>query len=185
MRLREIADMDEIADATSVRRRIVGAEHVDLGALPGGGLDRDLQQMRGADGGKPDACLRIGARDIEVAQHDVVHAVRGGDIVQHDFGHQLRGAVRRQRPGRRVFGNRHLVRIAVDGGGRRKDEAVDAALHCGVEQAARRHGVVAVIGERIAHRIRHHHRAGEMNDALDAVRGDHALDEVLVRRRRR
>ncbi|CEG07350.1 hypothetical protein BN961_00739 [Afipia felis] len=46
MRLREIADVDEIADAASVRRRVVGAEHVDLGALAGGGLDRDLEQMR-------------------------------------------------------------------------------------------------------------------------------------------
>ena len=57
MRLREIADMDEVADAGAVRRRIVGAEHVELGALAGGGLDRDLQQMRRADGGKPDARL--------------------------------------------------------------------------------------------------------------------------------
>ena len=57
MRLREIGDMDEVADAAAVRRRIVGAEHVDLGALAGGGLDRDFQQMRGADGGKPDARL--------------------------------------------------------------------------------------------------------------------------------
>jgi hypothetical protein len=35
--------MDEVADAASIRRRVVGAEHVDLGALPGGGFDRDLQ----------------------------------------------------------------------------------------------------------------------------------------------
>ena len=52
MGLREIADMDEVADAAAVRRRIIGAEHVDLGALAGGGFDRDLQQMRRADGGK-------------------------------------------------------------------------------------------------------------------------------------
>jgi hypothetical protein len=128
MRLREIADVDEVADAASVRRRIVGAEHVDLGALAGRGLDRDLQQMRRADGRQSDARLRIGARDIEIAQHDVVHAVRGGDVMQHDFGHQLRGAVGRQRPGRRLFRHRHLIRIAVDRRGRGKDEAVDAAL---------------------------------------------------------
>ena len=78
MGLRQIADMDEIPDAASVRRRIVGSEHVDLGALPGGRLDRDLQQMRRADGRQSHARLRIGARDVEVAQHDIVHAVRGG-----------------------------------------------------------------------------------------------------------
>src|SRR6202021_1717897 len=46
MRLCEIADMNEVPDAASVGRRVVGAEYIDLGALPGGGLDRDLQQMR-------------------------------------------------------------------------------------------------------------------------------------------
>ena len=33
MGLRKIADVNEIADAASVRRRVVGSEHVDLGAL--------------------------------------------------------------------------------------------------------------------------------------------------------
>jgi hypothetical protein len=79
-----------------------------------------------------------------------------------------------------MFRHRHLVRIAVDGSRRRKDEAVDAALHRGIQEAAGRHGVVAVIAERIAHRIRHHDGAGEMNDALDAVLGDHACDEVFI-----
>ena len=77
MGLREIADMDEVADAASIRRRIVSAEHIDLGALPGGGLDRDLEQMRSPNGGDAAAAFRIGAGDVEVAQHDIVHAVGG------------------------------------------------------------------------------------------------------------
>ncbi len=51
--------MDEVADAAAVLGRIVGAEHVDLGALSGRGLDRDLEQMGGADGGKTDPALRV------------------------------------------------------------------------------------------------------------------------------
>jgi len=39
----------------------------------------------------------------------------------------------------------------------------------------------AVIGERIAHRIRHHHGAREVNDAFHAMRCDDALDQVLIR----
>ena len=89
MRLREIADMDEIADAASIRRRIVGPEHVDLGALSGRRLDRDLDEMGGAHGRESDAAQWIGTRDIEIAQHEVAHAVRGGHVVQHDLGHQL------------------------------------------------------------------------------------------------
>ena len=37
----------------------------------------------------PDAPLRVGAGDVEVAQHDVVHAMRSRDIVQHDLRHQF------------------------------------------------------------------------------------------------
>jgi hypothetical protein len=55
MRLREVADVDEVSDTAAVRRRIIGSEHVDLGALSGGGLDRDLEQMGGADCGETDA----------------------------------------------------------------------------------------------------------------------------------
>ena len=90
MRLRQVRDVNEIADAASIRRRIVGAEHVDLGALAGGGLDGDLQKMRRADCGEPDAGLRIGAGDVEITQHDIVHAVSRRDVMQHDLGHQLR-----------------------------------------------------------------------------------------------
>ena len=60
MRLRKVADMNEIPDAAAVRRRVVGSEYIDLGALAGGGFDRDLEQMRGADGGQPNAAVRIG-----------------------------------------------------------------------------------------------------------------------------
>ena len=44
--------------------------------------------------------------------------------MQHDLAHQLGEAVRRQRPRRRELGHRHLVGIAVDGGGGGKDELV-------------------------------------------------------------
>jgi hypothetical protein len=82
--------VDEIADAAAIRRRIIGAEHVDLGALSGRRLDRDLEQMRGADGGQSDPCFRIGAGDVEVAHHHIAHAMGGSDVMQHDLAHQLR-----------------------------------------------------------------------------------------------
>ena len=74
MRARQIADVDVIADAGAVRRRIVGAEHVDLGAPAERGLDRDLDEMRRARGRLPGAQLRIGAGDVEIAQDDVARA---------------------------------------------------------------------------------------------------------------
>src|SRR6202012_944869 len=56
----------------------------------------------------------------------------------------------------------------------------DLALDLDVEQAARGHGVVAVIPERVAYRVRHYDRSSEMDDAFDFVRMDDALDEVFV-----
>ena len=47
MRLRQIADMDVVADAGAVWRRIVGAEHLDLVALADRRFAGDLDQMRG------------------------------------------------------------------------------------------------------------------------------------------
>ena len=65
MGLCEIADMDEVADAASVRRRVISSVHVDLGALPGGSFDRDLEQMRRADSSEAAAAFRIGAGYVE------------------------------------------------------------------------------------------------------------------------
>ena len=42
-------------------------------------------------------------------------------------------------------------------------------LDRGLDQRARVHGVVAVIAERIANRIRHDDRGGEMDDGVDPV----------------
>ena len=49
---------------------IVGAEDLDLRPLPERGLDRDLDEMGGAERRLAGAQRRIGAGDIEVAQDD-------------------------------------------------------------------------------------------------------------------
>ena len=47
MRAHEIGDVNVVADAGAVRRRIVGAENLQLGAQIERRLDGDLDQMRG------------------------------------------------------------------------------------------------------------------------------------------
>ena len=74
MRAREIADMDVVADAGAVRRRIVGAEDVDLGPLAERRFAGDLDQMGRGRRRLPGAQLRIGAGDVEVAQHHEAQA---------------------------------------------------------------------------------------------------------------
>ena len=76
VRARQIADMDVVADAGAVRRRIVGAEHVHLVAPAECGLDRDLDQMRRALRRLAGAHFRVGARHVEVAQDDEAQSMR-------------------------------------------------------------------------------------------------------------
>src|SRR5450759_3835429 len=145
MRAREIADMDVVADAGAVRRRIVGAEHVDLGPLAERRFAGDLDQMGRCRARLPGAQLRIGAGDVEVAQHHEAQPIGRAGIVQHDLRHQLRAAVRRDQRRRRILAQRYLLCIAIDCCGGREDELLHAGLDGDVEQSAGIHGVVAVI----------------------------------------
>ena len=55
-----------------------------------------------------------------------------------------------------------------------------AARDRGLDQRVRIHRIVAVIAERIADRIRHHDRSGEMDDGVDAVLGDQRGDARAI-----
>src|SRR5579862_3144181 len=76
MRARKIADVDVIADAGSVGRRIIRAEDLELGAASERGFAGDLDQMRGRRRCLASTQLRVGAGDVEVAQHDEVETMR-------------------------------------------------------------------------------------------------------------
>ena len=54
------------------------------------------------------------------------------------------------------------------------------AAHGRLDEGARFHRVVEVVAERIDNRIRHHDRAGKMDDRLDAVLADEAEHELGV-----
>ena len=64
----EILDVDVVAHAGAVGRRVVGAEDRQVGALADRGLAGDLDQQRGLARRLADAALRVGAGDVEVAQ---------------------------------------------------------------------------------------------------------------------
>jgi hypothetical protein len=71
-------------------------------------------------------------------------------------------------------------RVAVDGGGRREDEMAHAPLDGALDQRARVHRVVAVIAKRIANRVRHDDRGGEMDNGVDSVLRDQRSHARLV-----
>jgi hypothetical protein len=50
----------------------------------------------------------------------------------------------------------------------------------GLDQGTRVHRVVTVVGERIANRVRHDHRGGEMDNRIDSMLGDQFGHERLI-----
>ena len=92
VRLREIEDVDVVADARAVGRLVVGAVDFDVLLLP----ERDLQDVR--DEVRLDAVIFAeglgGAGGVEVAQGDVVEAVDFVIPAEDFLEDQLRFAVR-------------------------------------------------------------------------------------------
>src|SRR6266513_166994 len=153
VRGRQILDVNVVADARAIGRRIVGAEDRDLGSLADRRLAGDLDEQRRIRGRLADAAAGIRARDVEVAQRHV--AKRRG-----------RGHAR--------------VRDAVDRCGGGKHEVPHRALEAALKERAGRAGVVAVVLERIAHRLRHHGAGGEMHHRVDAMRLERGAHGVAV-----
>jgi hypothetical protein len=180
MRGNEIGNVDVIPDAGAVRRRVVGAENIELRSQPKRGFDRHLDEVGGPPGRVAGAAERVGARDVEVTQDHTVQPVGGAGIAQHDFSHQFRGAVRRRRHGGIVLACGHTLRIAVDRCGRGEDEMMYSLLDRGLDQRARVRRIIAVIAERIANRVRHDDRGSEMDDGVDPVLSDQFGDARLI-----
>ena len=143
--------MDVVADAGAVRRRIVGAENLELLPQPERRLDRNFDEVSCAFSRLSGAQVRVGAGDVEIAQDEVIEAVRDTRIAQHDLGHELRGAIGRHRRHRVILADRHSGGIAVNRRSGGKDELLDAALDGTFDQGVRVHRVVAVIAEGIRH----------------------------------
>ncbi len=105
MRRCQIADMDIVAHSGAVGGVVIAAIDRDPLASAQRRLAGDLDQMRRARSGLSCAPLRIGARDVEVAQHANIEPMRRARIGEHLLGHQLGPAIGIDRLARRVFGH--------------------------------------------------------------------------------
>ena len=101
-------------------------------------------------------------------------------VAQHPFGHELGGTIGRDRLDRRILEHRLVAGIAIDSGGRGKDEARHLMLDRSSDEGARFDRVVEIIGEWIGNRVRHHDRAGEMNDRIEIMGVHHPVDERAI-----
>ena len=104
----QIGDMNVVAHAGAIGCRIVGAVQLHLGPQPDRSLGRDLDDVGRLSGRLTDPQLRVGTRDVEIAQDHMAQSMRVAGVAQHDLGHQLRGTVRRHRSQRRILRHRHF-----------------------------------------------------------------------------
>ena len=97
MRLREIGDLDIVAEAGSVRRRVIGAEDVEMLTSSEGRLYGDFNEVGSVARRLAGAPLRVGTRYVEIAQHHRANIVRPAGILQHPFHHELAAPIGRHR----------------------------------------------------------------------------------------
>lgn len=81
-----------------------------------------------------DTRVHIGARGVEVAQSHGFQSVCAIVVFEYLLDHPLGPAIRIDRVTRMRFVDRHIVRLAIDGGSRREDETLHAVPQYRVEQ---------------------------------------------------
>src|SRR5437899_489784 len=180
VRGRQILDVNVVAVARAIGRRIVGAEDRDLGSLADRRLAGYLDEQRRIRGRLADAAAGIRARHVEVAQRYVAKRRGFGHGREHPLRHELGRAVGIDGRGRGVLGGRARGRDAVDRRGGGKHEVPHLALEAALKERSGRAGVVAVVLERIAHRLRHDGAGGEMHHRVDAMRVERGAHGVAV-----
>jgi len=115
----DVEDVDVVADASAIGSGIVGAENFKLRDEAEGGVENFGNEV-GFDA-MGFAAFSGGASSIEIAESGVVQAGVGAVVGEDFFETQLGFAVRVDGIFRMVFGDGNGVRLAVGGGGRRKD----------------------------------------------------------------
>ena len=113
MRLGEIADVDVVAQAGAVGRRIILPEHAERRPAVGG-ANRERDQVKLGRMIFANRAIGMRARRVEIPQRDPANAVRPFDVRQRLFDRQLGLAVGVDRLLAFGLENRHRAWFAVD-----------------------------------------------------------------------
>ena len=179
----EVDDVDVVADAGAVGGVVVVAEDLQLLPAADGHLgDERHQVVRDALRVLTDAPGPVGAHGVEVAQEaDRPAVVGGGDVGEHLLDHQLRAAVRVGRlSGRRVLAHRDGGGIAVDRGRRREHDGPAADRVHRPDEVQRAAHVVAVVADRLGHRLTDRLEPGEVDDGVGSQLVERRAERRLV-----
>ena len=179
----QIHHVDIVADVRTVGCGVVVAEDREALADAGSGLRHERHKvLRYTARQLTDQSRGVGTDGVEVAQSDTVQVAIGTHRVAQDIlAHGLCVAVGR---GGRLAGRklRHglLVGLAIDRARRREDDVVTAIGAHQLDDVHQRGEVVAVVFERLLHRLAHSLVGGKVNHRVELIFLEQLLRELLL-----
>ena len=180
MRGGQVFDVDVVAHASAIRGGVIGAKNRHLRSLAHRRLAGDLDQQCGVGCRLADAPAGVRPRDVEITQRRVGEGGGVCDPGEHPLGHELGSAVGIDRGRGGVLGRNATGWDAVHGGRGGEHEVPDPGREATLEERARRAGVVAVVLQRLAHRLGHDGVGREMHHRIDAVLLEQPQHRVAV-----
>ena len=180
VRFRQIHHMYEIAHATAVARVVVVAEDAETVATAEGRLDRQGNGVCFGIVPLADPSFRIGAGGIEIAQCHRAKPVVGTKIAKDLLRDEFASAVGIDRGLWVRLGHGRLLRDAVGGAGRRKDQATTVRGTRRREERERSSDVVLIERQRVLDGLSHLDQGGEMYDGRGRVFAENFVEPSAV-----
>src|SRR6267143_4812708 len=171
--IRDVEDMDVIANASPVRGGIVRPENINVRQIAGGGVQNARDEMR-LDTMMLAELLR-GTGGIEITKHGILQAGIGAIVRENLFEHKLGLPIRIDGRFAMVFGNGNDFRFAVSGGGGREDEFLHAVAYDGVQQVHAAGYVGGVEDAGFADGLGNESFRGEVHDGIHFVLGKNII----------
>ena len=164
MGLSEIDDVNVIANASAVGRRVIGAENFDVRFL----AERNFQNIGDDVRLLPVVFAEFltATGGIEVPEANISETVLPVIPTQNALEHELRFAVGINRLFRQVLGNWHFFRNTKNRTGGRENKFSDTSLNAGFQEIDAVGDVVAEILTRIGHAFRYKRVGGKVHDGF-------------------
>ena len=179
----QIHHVDVITDVRAVGGGVVVAEDRQTLTDAGGGLRYEgYQVLRHTARQLANQRRRVGTDGVEVAQGDTLER-RGGThrVTQDVLTHRLRVAIGRGgRFAGRKLRNGLFIRLAIDRARRREDNVRAVELTHQLQDVHQRGEVVAVVLQRLLHRLAHRLEGGKVDDRVELVLLEQTALECLT-----
>ena len=171
MRVGDVAHVKVIADAGAVAGVVVGAEDGHLRQLARRHLHDDGDQVVGLVGREfAVQSGRMRPHRVEIAQNQGAHPRVGHRLaLDHALADLFRVRVRARGCAQRgLFAHRQILDVAIHGCRRGEQQVLDPELPASLQHVHHGAEVVAVVHQRLLHRLAHGLVGGEMDDAHHA-----------------